>query len=136
MPAWVFDGFDIPAEDSPLFDSVLPSEQEDEHVMATPLGASTPDATVVQYVGTPSIGANSPAQLTGYCSLSTKTQFLARKRRTILIQEPWDTTGRWWYVLAIRMVRWSKAVPLVPVIGEADQRFIYTIKLLGRAEPT
>lgn len=126
MASWYFGAYEVPAEDSPWHESEMPEEQEDEHVTATPLGATTTDSTVVQWVSRPSISA----RLRGWCSATTKTQILALRKTTFTIKTPFDQTGKSWYLLRARFVRWTQQEPLA--IAGAGERFHYTMELIGR----
>lgn len=126
MSSWWFGAYEVPALDSPWFESEMPEDQEDEHVTATPIGASGAASTIVQWVNRPSLKAT----LRGWCSAATKSQILARRKATFSVMTPFDTTGKLWYLMSARFVRWTQQEPVA--VAGTGERFFYTMELIGR----
>lgn len=124
--SWVIGGYTMLGGEEPRYTSTMPEAQEDNHVEVTPVGASGTDATIVQYVNTPSI----QAVLTGRCGDTTKTALLGKRKTTVTITTPFDGTGKSWYLKSIAFVRWTSQEPWA--VAGASESYIYTIKMVGR----
>lgn len=96
--AWQFQGpsgtYTVPSGDEPLDDSSIPEEQEDAHAEFNPLGANAGDATIIQYLGSPSIGAEGTTEFTlhFFCTSATRTELRNRRRATFTIRDAQGNT--------------------------------------------
>lgn len=126
MASWIFGSYTLPDLDAPWYESEMPEDQEDEHVTATPIGATGTAGTVVQWVNRPSISA----RLRGWCCAATKTQIEALRKTTFTVKTPFDVTGKSWYLMRARFVRWTQQEPTA--IAGTGERFHYTMELMGR----
>jgi len=132
MASWILGGFTFPDADAPWYDSSMPEEQEDEHIEDTPIGANAADATIITYVASPSVGAESgePFLLRGECSAASKASLLALRRTTNTLKTPFDTTGKSAYLKRIRFKRWDGNNRAA--VAGAGERFLYWLWFLGR----
>lgn len=128
MSDWVFGGTTIPAADAPWYESAMPEDQEDEYVLATPIGATEAASTLAQRVSRPS----RQATLIGECSAATRTAILALRNTNLTIKTPFDTTGKSWLLMKARFDRWNNSNHQHAIAG-ASERFLYHLELLGRS---
>lgn len=130
MAQWIYGSYTVPVTDTPWVESEVPEDQEDEHVEFNPLGANGTDATIIQYIGTPSKGAqgSSPFVLRSWVTAATLADVRAKKRTTFTITDQLGNTHSV-YLKKLVTKRWTSRDPLSIATGQTHHIWMH---LLGR----